>query len=95
MYRGRGILSRFMMKIASNDVMIDACKAGDIGNRNPLVYLVHRLADEAELDHGAVIFDKACIRSAARRGQLGIDARDFLDRLCHHIDQIAAPMGTM
>ena len=48
-------------KIALKKAAIDRFKFNDIGNRHTLINLMHRLADQTEFDHRAIILDEARI----------------------------------
>ena len=52
-----------------------------------LVDLVHLLAQQAELNHRAVVLDEARVRGAAGGGELGPEAGDFLDRAANQVDE--------
>src|SRR4051812_39906151 len=56
---------------------VDRRQAADVGDRGALVHLVHRAADEAELDHRRVVVDKARIGRTAGRAEARIAPGDI------------------
>ena len=60
---------------------VDLGQVGEIGERDPLVDLVHRQADQTELGDRAMRLNKARIRGAAGRAEFGRSSGDAPDRL--------------
>src|SRR5438105_15692754 len=68
---------------------VDRDELRDIGDRDALVGLVHRLADEAEFGDRAIGLDKARIGGAAAGAELGSAAGHGGDRLRQAIADLA------
>ena len=62
-------------KIPVQHVPVDRGQRHEVGGRDVLVDLVHLLAQQAELDHRAIILDEARIRGAAGGRQLRLRGR--------------------
>ena len=54
-----------------------------------LVHLMHRLTDQAELGHRAMVLDESCVRGTAGRTQLGPTADNFLASVRDQVGQLA------
>src|SRR5215510_9389144 len=64
-------------KISVDDLAINFGQFLQITNRHALVDLMHRLTDQTELDHGAMMRDESSVRRAAGRRQCRLAAGDF------------------
>src|SRR5947199_337388 len=71
----------FAVKKAVEEGFVDRDELRDIGDRDALIGLVHRLADEAEFGDVAIGLDKARIGGAAGCAELGGAAGYGRDRL--------------
>src|ERR1043166_7482873 len=71
-----------LTKIPIEYPSVDRCERGKLRGRHVLVDLMHGLADEAELEHRAIILDEARVRGAARGGEL----RPATGRIRHRVD---------
>ena len=69
------------------NALIDPRQRLEIGDRHALVDLVHGLADQAELDHRAVVLDEARVRGAAGGRELGRTPGLGLDRRADEVDE--------
>ncbi len=67
--------SSFRTEIPLQNVPVDRGQRHEIGGRDVLVDLVHLLAQQAELDHRAIILDEARVRRAAGGRELRRRAR--------------------
>src|SRR5580692_8310048 len=70
---------KYLPEIPVQNPAVNLRQLLEISDRRALVDLVHGLADQAELDHGAVVGDEAGIRGAAARTQFRFAAGDLLD----------------
>src|SRR5215213_10277586 len=74
-------LSGSCAEIALQNVPVDRRERDEIGGRDVLVGLVHLLAEEAELDHRAIILDETRVRGAAGGRQCWRQPSHFRDRI--------------
>ena len=70
-----------MLEVEAEKGAVDRGQLGEIGELDPLVDLVHRLPDEAELGDRAIGLDEPRIRGAAGGAEFGRSAGDPADRL--------------
>ena len=66
-------------KVGVENPAVDRREAVEIRHRDPLVDLMHGLADKAEFDHRAMLDDETGIRRAARGRQFRLPAGLGLD----------------
>ena len=83
----RSIIAAVAAKKRSRKAPVDRGQRGEVGERHPLVDLVHGVADEAELDHRADVLEEARVRRAA--------AGRRLRRRCRSPSRIAAASGAI
>src|SRR5438093_6232925 len=74
-------------EIFFQDATVDRGERVQIGESDPLVYLVRGSADEPELHHRTAVLDEAGVRRAARSGACRLLPGNFGDRTSDEVDE--------